>query len=241
MECHAPPAIIVFARLPVPGQVKTRLAAKLGAEAAAQFYDACAVSCFRELQRCEELQVLLYYSSRDKEEDIQLWSRSHGLNFSCHKQSPSADLGDKMYSAMAAAGSSKVVIVGTDVPDLNASHVLTAVEALDTFQVVLGPAVDGGYYLLGLTCVDKRLFEGVPWSTATVLQDTLAIAAAAGLTVAPLDTLPQLMDIDTIEDLKEWADLEQKRASSGTASLHPLYGCVRDLVAKHSGQEANAC
>ncbi|GFR50184.1 hypothetical protein Agub_g12353, partial [Astrephomene gubernaculifera] len=103
------------------------------------------------------------------------------------------------------SGARKVLITGTDIPDLTAALLRRAAEALDQHEVVLGPALDGGYYLLGLTRLEEEaLFRGIPWSSSRVLGDTVAAAAACGLRVAPLEWLPRLRDVDTREDLEEW-------------------------------------
>ncbi|PRW33997.1 glycosyl transferase [Chlorella sorokiniana] len=110
-----------------------------------------------------------------------------------------------------AAGHRRVAIVGTDVPDLTAHIVLQALRALDGHQAVFGPAADGGYYLLALSSLPQALFEDIEWSTATVLAASVANAQRVGLSVAPLGTLPKLLDIDTLADLQRWLALQQQQ------------------------------
>jgi rSAM/selenodomain-associated transferase 1 len=114
------------------------------------------------------------------------------------------DLGERMQAAFAAAfaaGSRRVAIIGTDCPGLRESHLTQAIALLDSYDVVLGPATDGGYYLLGLRELQPELFQNKEWSTATVLSDTVADAERLGLRVA---LLTELHDVDTADDLAKW-------------------------------------
>jgi hypothetical protein len=98
-------------------------------------------------------------------------------------------------------GMNSVVLIGTDCPDLNASLLAQAFQALKQHDLVLGPAEDGGYYLIGLRRLIPELFTGISWSTAEVLQQTQSIAQRLGLAVA---YLPLLSDVDRPEDLWVW-------------------------------------
>jgi len=114
-----------------------------------------------------------------------------------------ADLGERLENAAAAAfldGAKRVVIIGTDCPGLDADHLHAALRALQQAEVVLGPAADGGYYLIGLSQHHREFFEGIDWGTERVLQQTLAKARAARCRV---HLLPQLADVDHPEDLIE--------------------------------------
>jgi glycosyltransferase A (GT-A) superfamily protein (DUF2064 family) len=95
----------------------------------------------------------------------------------------------------------KVVLIGTDCPSLEGKHIIQAFEALDQSDLVLGPAKDGGYYLIGMKCRANFLFEGITWSSELVLSQTLALAAAQGLQTS---LLPVLEDIDTLEDWERY-------------------------------------
>lgn len=96
-------------------------------------------------------------------------------------------------------GAAKVVVIGSDTPDLTESILLNSFALLDEADVVIGPALDGGYYLLGMKQMNRNLFTSIPWSTSTVLRDTLAAAEASDLSTK---FLPKLRDIDTPEDLQ---------------------------------------
>ncbi|GAC1380996.1 MAG: hypothetical protein NVSMB30_28790 [Hymenobacter sp.] len=114
------------------------------------------------------------------------------------------DLGERMAAAFAAAfeaGARRVAIIGTDCPGLRAAHLTQAFAQLADHDVVLGPATDGGYYLLGLRQPCPELFQNKAWSTASVLPDTVAEAERLGYRVA---LLPELRDVDTAVDLVAW-------------------------------------
>ncbi|KAK3242929.1 hypothetical protein CYMTET_47400 [Cymbomonas tetramitiformis] len=210
-------ALIIFARLPVPGKVKTRLAAGVGPELACTFYKCCSEYIMSETTRLKNVKKYLFYSSEQEFDGVKQWlednSLGEHLQTMCQDQTP--DLGHRMSNAFETvllnAEVSKAVIIGTDVPDLNAEVISAAFSALDNAEVVAGPAVDGGYYLLGMKEFHPELFQGIEWSTETVLQATQAAAKAANLFVAPANSIPTLQDIDTVSDLEAW----YKDASKG--------------------------
>ncbi len=117
-------------------------------------------------------------------------------------------LGDRLTAAFKqgfASSIGKIVIIGSDCPSLEKEKVLKAIALLDTHDVVLGPATDGGYYLIGLNQHRPFLFENIPWSTKHVFEKTKAIATHHRLSIALLDTLS---DIDMPEDLPLWYALK---------------------------------
>ena len=122
----------------------------------------------------------------------------------------------------------RVVVTGTDVPGLDTHHFNIAFQELEQYDTVFGPAKDGGYYLCALKkplgflpesthpCPSlQKFFENINWSTETVLKQNVDNAIQLGFTVAPLDTLLDLWDIDTIEDLKNWHWMEKCFISTG--------------------------
>jgi rSAM/selenodomain-associated transferase 1 len=201
--------LIVFAKSPRPGEVKTRLAAGLGSALAAALYRAVAEQVLAQTAmgdgRCPRT---VFFAPADAGPEMAAWLPAER----CRAQE-GADLGARMAAAFAwafAAGAAKVVLIGTDVPALSAEHVDAAREALDTHDVALGPARDGGYYLVALRRPVPALFEGVPWSTPDVLAETLARVRAAGLGAT---TLGALGDLDDVEDLRrEWPELRGRLA-----------------------------
>ncbi|MFD1875297.1 TIGR04282 family arsenosugar biosynthesis glycosyltransferase [Hymenobacter bucti] len=194
--------VLVFAREPVLGRVKTRLAAGIGAEAALAVY--------------RELLALTAAAVAAAQVPATVWLAEAPAGADPHKPrpewpglpwrvQPAADsLGTRMAQAFAeafGAGAGRVVIIGTDCPDLSAELLRQAFDQLLRHDLVVGPADDGGYYLLGMNQLHAELFDNKNWSTATVLPDTLADAARLGLRVAQL---PTLHDVDSAQDLATW-------------------------------------
>ena len=123
-----------------------------------------------------------------------------GVHYCYHSQR-GKDLGEKMQNAFAdgfAQGITAIAIIGTDCPEIGEKQILAAFEALKTHDMVLGPALDGGYYLIALKQVFPELFDDIPWGTGEVLAKTQTIAAKLALKTA---YLPKLADIDRPEDL----------------------------------------
>ncbi|MGV9011146.1 MAG: TIGR04282 family arsenosugar biosynthesis glycosyltransferase [Flavobacteriales bacterium] len=189
------PLLLVFLRAPVLGKVKTRLAATLGKERALEIYK-------RLLQHTIEQGAQLgivrqaWYA-----DDLPADEPCAALGFSVHQQA-GADLGERMQRAFDAGfadGHGPIIIIGTDLPQLSAALLREAFEALNTHDAVIGPANDGGYYLLGLQKPCAALFQGKTWSTDTVFKRTTEDLKRLGRT---WKTLPELVDIDTEEDLE---------------------------------------
>jgi rSAM/selenodomain-associated transferase 2/rSAM/selenodomain-associated transferase 1 len=194
----SPAVVALFARAPMAGLVKTRLAADVGNEEALRIYRTIGgetVNALRDGPWQTELWVTP--PSAEAHDLIRDWVGEGGLTF--HSQG-SGDLGDRMSAAvrqiLARAG--KVVIVGTDIPGIDAGVVHEALDALDGSDVVLGPSMDGGYYLIGMRSPHPALFRDIEWSTSRVLEQTRAEAAKASLRVA---LLAPRTDVDTLEDV----------------------------------------
>jgi uncharacterized protein len=193
-------ALIVFARAPELGSVKTRLAAELGAEEALSIYSDLAERIIAAVRRADSYDVTVAYTPPRAESLMRTWL---GPSVALRPQSE-GDLGERMATAVAdllAAGASRVVLIGTDCPDVTADVVEEAFARLDTADVVLGPAGDGGYYLVGMSRLHRPLFDRIPWSAADTLRSTVERASAHGLSVALLE---ELRDIDTAADWRAW-------------------------------------
>jgi rSAM/selenodomain-associated transferase 1 len=192
--------LLVFAREPVLGRVKTRLAADIGPEAALAVYrELLGITAAAVGAAPVPATVWLAEAPADTAPHRPEWP---GLPW---RVQPAAEsLGERMSHAIGeafAGGAARVVIIGTDCPGLTPALLQAAFEALDAHDVVIGPADDGGYYLLGLRASQPALFTNKKWSTATVLPDTLADAARLNLRVAQL---PVLHDVDSGQDLARW-------------------------------------
>ena len=195
--------LLVFAREPVLGRVKTRLAADIGAEAALAVYrELLALTAAAVAAAQVPATVWLAEAPTPPASPHRPRPEWPGLPW---RVQPAADsLGARMAYAFGealAAGATRVVVIGTDCPGLSAELLRQAFDALHTADLVVGPADDGGYYLLGLHKLQPSLFENKNWSTATVLPDTLADAARLGWRVAQL---PTLHDVDSAADLATW-------------------------------------
>jgi rSAM/selenodomain-associated transferase 1 len=191
--------LIVFTRYPEPGQTKTRLIPVLGKQGAANLHRLMAqktIARTRSIENSGGLSVEIYYAGGSQ----QLMQDWLGPDFIYHNQGP-GDLGAKMAAAFQNcfdSGIDKVALIGTDCPDLKAEIMSKAFDELDRSDLVLGPAQDGGYYLIGLRRSLPELFSGINWGTDEVLAQTRAIAQKLALNIAEL---PTLTDIDRPEDL----------------------------------------
>lgn len=191
--------LIIFAKEPTPGQVKTRLTPPLSAEAAAALYQHFVADILEEMGRLKGLELALAYSPPGAHSFFQELVPAGTRLFT----QEGADLGERLARALAwgfGAGFRPVLLRGSDSPDLPGSFLVEAREVLQAgrAQVVLGPCADGGYYLVGLKGPQPALFQDMAWSSATVLADTLDRARALSLTV---HLLPAWEDIDTYGDL----------------------------------------
>lgn len=193
--------LIVFAREPLPGRVKTRLAAAIGEQSAAERYETMLRDVLNSVRQLAGVTTVVYWACEEEAlprlaEQYQCRSRRQGTG----------ELGERMQAAfeeMFAAGCETCCIIGSDAPDLPPAYIQQAYELLVTEQAdaVFGPSRDGGYYLLGLRRVCTGLFVDIAWSSAVVLEQSVAAAHSAGLTTA---LLPEWQDIDTVDDLNEY-------------------------------------
>jgi len=201
-------ALIVFLKYPEPGRVKTRLAADIGAGKAAGIYSRLALRQLDEAVTASDAPPYVFFDPPERDAEVEQWLAPFEGRVALAAQME-GDLGRRMHAAFRRIFSrnltQKVVIIGTDCPGLDAAGIARAFDELDANDLVLGPAADGGYYLLGMRRLLPWVFEGIPWSTDGVLKATLAAAAANGATVGLLD---ELRDVDTLADLRallpEW-------------------------------------
>lgn len=198
-------AILVFVRAPQPGRVKTRLATAVGDGAALRIYTRLAEHTLAEVRAlaAEDVAIRVHYAPSDTGDDVRAWLGAGPL----YLPQADGDLGVRMKDAFARAfadGAERVVIVGSDLPEVSASLLRRAFELLDAHPAVIGPARDGGYYLLGLRGMIEGIFDGMGWSTPQVLRATLERFSAAG--VEPV-ALEEMEDVDTVDDLPPgWLD-----------------------------------
>ncbi len=190
--------LIVFVKFPEPGKVKTRIAKNLGSEKAAEIYSRMAKGVVEKVSGSGAYRTVIYFDPPDREKDIRAWLGADGAYF---EPQSSGTIGDRMSDAFERVfrgGSLKAVLIGTDVPEINAENVSAAFGVLDDADAVLGPAQDGGYYLVGLRRFEPILFKGIDWNSNSVHIQTLDRIREAHLSYNLLDTLK---DIDTSEDV----------------------------------------
>jgi rSAM/selenodomain-associated transferase 1 len=205
------PVIILFAKAPVPGRVKTRLQPPLTAEQAASLHFAFVNDLLAALSSSSEFQVELH---TDIATDV--WSR---VGVTQRLQS-GADLGLKMFHALDAAlcrGHDSAMIVGTDAPTLPL-HYLRELLRKDA-DVALGPSEDGGYYAIAARRIDPQMFAGVTWSEPTALQRTVAACERCGLKTATGSTWFDVDEAQDLERLMRTNDLPPETAAWKTANL----------------------
>ena len=185
--------LLIFIRNPQLGKVKTRLARTLGDVETLRIYHILLEKTRSAALGCKAERWLIY---SDFVEDNDSW---HADFFQKKIQHP-GDLGERMEASFQLAfetGAEKVIIIGSDCPELTGEILQQAFDGLDSFDFVLGPVPDGGYYLLGMKALETSVFHNIEWSTETVREKTLKRIAAAGKSYM---LLPMLLDVDTEED-----------------------------------------
>jgi len=201
----------VFAKFPEPGRAKTRLIPALGPQGAAALHAKMVnhtLDRVGELRRLRDPEVRVWVAGAQ----VEAFASRFETEFTCEPQID-GDLGHKMLGAFSRMlrRADAAVIVGTDCPDISSGLLNTAFDALRQVDVVLGPADDGGYYLIGLTRPVPSLFEDMEWSTASVLEQTIQRAEALGLSAR---LLPKLSDVDHPEDIVQWDRVQSMLAPS---------------------------
>ena len=195
MEENTDRLLLIFTRNPKLGKCKTRLAATLGDQAALDVY---MILLRHTAEITKDLNCLkeVYYSEEIPEND--LWDK----DIYAKQLQEGNDLGERMYNAFKSGfqkGYQKIIIIGSDIYDLNSETIEAGFNSLENSDFVIGPAADGGYYLLGMKTLNKEIFLNKNWGTETVLEDTLN-----NLNHKKVKLLQIKNDIDVYEDLKEF-------------------------------------
>lgn len=201
LTSHA--ALVIFAKAPIPGQVKTRLCPPLTHDEAATLHGSFVLDTLERTKSAIaklKLPIDRYLACAPSATHVffKIMEERHGVNVI---DQLGDDLGVRMNQAFElifSRGYQHAFIIGTDVPTLPLDHFQQALALLETHDLVLGPAVDGGYYLIGLKRMAPELFTGIPWSTDQVLTLTQDNATSLGLKTA---LLPSWRDVDTLADL----------------------------------------
>ncbi|MGB0880151.1 MAG: TIGR04282 family arsenosugar biosynthesis glycosyltransferase [Polaribacter sp.] len=199
MEDGSGKLLLIFTRNPALGKVKTRLAKSVGNEIALDIYKFL-LRKTKEITENLSCDKAVYYSVRIRENDI--WDKNTYQKY----QQKGEDLGARMHNAFENSfkvGYEKVLIVGSDLYDLTQKHINKAFKKLDTNDVVIGPAEDGGYYLLGMKKLHANIFKNKDWGTSSVRKDTLK-----DLEKVNVYLLDELNDVDVIEDIENHSAFE---------------------------------
>ncbi len=209
--------LFMVTRFPQPGRTKTRLIPALGPEGAAQFQRQMTEHLLKRFQRVcchHQLTLEVHFTGGTPAQMLNWLGHQVVLRPQCE-----GDLGRRLSYAFEqgfAAGLRRVLMVGSDCPGIDNRQIAKALTQLETHDVVLGPAEDGGYYLVGLKKPQPKLFEAISWGQSCVLRQTLAIANRHNLLVSLLNPLP---DIDRPEDLPLWSAYSGESSSSPQVRL----------------------
>ncbi|HPA18699.1 MAG TPA: TIGR04282 family arsenosugar biosynthesis glycosyltransferase [Verrucomicrobiae bacterium] len=195
MTTKTEPVVCLMLKAPRPGLVKTRIARETG--------DAEAVLIYRRLVEFQmarlprDWRIEIQYAPADAGTEMRLWLGTESL----YEPQAGGDLGDRMRAAMDAAfvrGAGRLIFLGGDCPYVDAEILGAAAASLDGADVVLGPATDGGYYLIGMTQPLPGLFQNIDWGSGMVRRQTLRNAAGGGLRVA------ELREFEDVDSLSAW-------------------------------------
>jgi rSAM/selenodomain-associated transferase 2/rSAM/selenodomain-associated transferase 1 len=231
--------LIVFTRYPEPGKTKTRLISALGEEGAAK------------LQKCMTEHMILTVKKLTVNFPLDTEIRFDGAHIHHMKkwlgsdfrfrQQGCGDIGMRMARSFADSfkeDADKVVIIGTDCPDITGEIIIKAFKMLTTHNVVIGPAADGGYYLIGLTKMIPTLFMNIEWGTDRVLKKTQKIIEHEGLHSAYLD---ELNDIDRPEDISIWERVKKKNRNQLISVIIPAFNEEDNIVSTILSLQRTTC
>ncbi len=188
--------LIVFVKNLIDGNVKTRIAKKKGNQFALQLYTELLNILKNSLSGLRGWEVVIYYSDFIEETDnwpfVISQERQNGIN-----------LGDRMYKAFKQElkKAEKVVMIGSDIPDLKKIHIQNASTSLQANDIVIGPTIDGGYYLIGMKKLDKVIFSGIKWGESDVYFETCKRLTQMNYSY---DSLSKLRDIDEVDDIPDY-------------------------------------
>ncbi|WP_194976651.1 TIGR04282 family arsenosugar biosynthesis glycosyltransferase [Aquiflexum lacus] len=195
-------AIIIFQKNLIHGKVKTRLAATIGDQKAFEIYKDLVAFTYKQSIGVKDADIWVFFS--DGFEEIDEGFQEH---ITAKMVQDGDDLGQRMQNAFAtifSMGYSNAVLMGTDCPEITPETIETALDSLEKNEVVVGPALDGGYYLIGMNNLYPQLFWQMPWSTENVFPLTLETIYQNNLSHY---LLPVLSDIDTEEDWLKFESL----------------------------------
>lgn len=213
----------IFARTPVPGKVKTRLVPPLSPEQACNLYAAFLADLFRRLSRLKGVRVTVFHADGDPDPLRALLPGTWGL-----EPQTGDDLGARMGAAFdrLLADADRAVIIGSDSPDLPVQYIRRAFKKLRHKDIAVGPATDGGYYLIGVRAAVPALFDGVEWSSERVLARTIDNIDTGGRSLA---MLPMWYDVDDDASLRLLEAMASSRRVEGRDRLVAVEAALRSI------------
>ena len=190
--------LVIFAKAPIPGKVKTRLIPALGIEGACQLYEEMAHNIIVKLAESKICQVNVYSHLDMTHQFFKDLEIRNALKIYSQQGN---NLGERMFQAIKSTliNFSKVIVIGADCPEYSADYLENAIHALDRKDVVIGPATDGGYVLIGMKTAEPHVFARISWGGNTVLDNTVERIVESSLSY---ELLSPLHDIDVPADLK---------------------------------------
>ncbi len=194
---------MIFVKQPEPGRVKTRLGRSIGLEKSALLYSRLAQRVWHQIRRYEMCEHWVLFEPSSAVKMIRTWLPDADR----YVAQADGDLGQRLAEAFAEAqdgGRRGVIAIGSDVPDLGAADLREAFELLRDHDAVIGPADDGGYWLIGLSRLFPEVFRGISWSTSGVASETIRVLENHKKSYARLRSLK---DIDEVDDLELYPDL----------------------------------
>jgi rSAM/selenodomain-associated transferase 1 len=209
-----PDTLLVVAKKPVPGQAKTRLCPPLTGEQAAGLYECFLRDTLALMRRVPAVQRAIAYLPAGARGYFQQVAPDMALI--CQRGATLGERLDNLLTRALRAGAGRAVVIDSDSPTLPVAYLTQAFDRLRQADVVIGPAQDGGYYLIGMQKPHPHLLRSVQMSTPHVLEDTLALAARAGVSVS---LLPAWYDVDTLADLHRLHAEIASLDGNGTAAL----------------------
>jgi len=226
-----PDLLIVFVKAPRKGQVKTRLAAQIGEEFALRLYQAMVKDLMENIQPAREYDIHVLVWPHGTENVVRNWLDWNGYISS----QGSGDLGKKLFLAFKKSfrkGYKRVIIIGSDLPGISSDLISSGLKRLHKYPLVLGPAVDGGYYLIGLNSLQPQLFSAMNWSTSGVLRETIRRAQQSDLS---FQLLKELRDIDTFEDVAAlWKIIQNRKRDDLIRSADVIQDIMKQYHAKNT-------
>ena len=195
-------ALIIFAALPKPGGVKKRLAKEIGVQPAAALYNELALHTFRTGQLALERgwSVYLFHDPKEKEEEVRRWVQKD-FHFAAERGENPGERIHHAFDYVFHHRATKAVVISSDIPGMGYDVIEEASGRLDRSDIVMGPARDGGCYLIGMKPPTKGFFRDLPWGTAAVFNEASARVHNLGLSQS---TLAQLSDVDTAEAYRDY-------------------------------------